>query len=96
MRQEIRLSGFGGQGIVLAGYILGKALTIYDGLEAVMTQAYGPEARGGASSANILVSDEPIDYPIVQRPDMFNVFQKTSKLQITCSHKSIRHTVILL
>jgi 2-oxoglutarate ferredoxin oxidoreductase subunit gamma len=70
MRQEIRLSGFGGQGIVLAGYILGKALTLYDGLEAVMTQAYGPEARGGASSANILVSDEPIDYPIVQRPDI--------------------------
>ncbi len=70
MRKEIRLSGFGGQGIVLAGYILGKALTIYDGLEAVMTQAYGPEARGGASSANILVSDEPIDYPIVQRPDI--------------------------
>ena len=70
MRQEIRLSGFGGQGIVLAGYILGKALTIYDGLEVVMTQVYGPEARGGASSANILVSDEPIDYPIVQRPDI--------------------------
>lgn len=70
MRREIRLSGFGGQGIVLAGYILGKALTIYDGLEAVMTQSYGPEARGGASSANIMVSDEPIDYPIVQRPDI--------------------------
>jgi 2-oxoglutarate ferredoxin oxidoreductase subunit gamma len=70
MRQEIRLSGFGGQGIVLAGYILGKALTIYDGLEAVMTQAYGPEARGGASSANILVSDEAIDYPIVHHPDI--------------------------
>ena len=67
---EIRFSGFGGQGIVLAGYILGKALTIYDGLEAVMTQSYGPEARGGASSANIMVSDEPIDYPIVQRPDI--------------------------
>ena len=70
MRQEIRLSGFGGQGIVLAGYILGKALTIYDGLEAVMTQAYGPEARGGASSANILVSDKAIDYPIVHHPDI--------------------------
>lgn len=70
MRKEIRISGFGGQGIVLAGYILGKALTLYDGLEAVMTQSYGPEARGGASSANILVSDEPIDYPFVQNPDI--------------------------
>jgi 2-oxoglutarate ferredoxin oxidoreductase subunit gamma len=70
MRQEIRISGFGGQGVGLAGHILGKALAIYDGLEAVMTQAYGPEARGGASSANIVVSDEPIDYPFVQASDV--------------------------
>ncbi len=70
MRKEIRIAGFGGQGVVLAGYILGKALTLYDGFEAVMTQVYGPEARGGASSANLLVSDEPIDYPIVERPDI--------------------------
>ena len=70
MRKEIRIAGFGGQGVVLAGYILGKALTLYDGLEAVMTQAYGPEARGGASSANLVVSDEPIDYPIVEHPDI--------------------------
>ncbi len=70
MRKEIRLSGFGGQGIALAGYILGKALTLYDESEAVMTQAYGPEARGGASSANIVVSDEPVDYPFVQSPDI--------------------------
>ena len=87
MRQEIRLSGFGGQGIVLAGYILGKALAIYDGREAVMTQAYGPEARGGASCANIVVSDKPIDYPIVQRPDVlvalsqeaYTKFESTTK-----------------
>ena len=70
MRKEIRISGFGGQGVVLAGYILGKALTLYDGVEAVMTQAYGPEARGGASSANIVLSNEPIDYPFVQHPDI--------------------------
>ncbi len=70
MRTEIRLSGFGGQGIVLAGYILGKAFALYEGLEAVMTQAYGPEARGGASSSNIVVSDEPIDYPFVLAPNI--------------------------
>ncbi|MFC2025939.1 2-oxoacid:acceptor oxidoreductase family protein [Chloroflexota bacterium] len=70
MRKEIRIAGFGGQGIVLAGYILGKALSLYDGLEAVMTQSYGPEARGGASSANVIASDEPIDYPFIQRPDI--------------------------
>ena len=70
MRKEIKIAGFGGQGVVLAGYILGKALALYEGLEAVMTQAYGPEARGGASSANIVVADKPIDYPFVQQADV--------------------------
>jgi 2-oxoglutarate ferredoxin oxidoreductase subunit gamma len=70
VRREIRISGFGGQGIALSGYILGKAFTLYQGLEAVMTQAYGPEARGGASSANIVVADRPIDYPFVQQADI--------------------------
>lgn len=70
MRKEIRIAGFGGQGVVLTGYILGKALTLYDQYEAVMTQAYGPEARGGSSSANLVVSDESIDYPFIQHPDV--------------------------
>ena len=70
MRKEICISGFGGQGIGLMGYILGKALALYNGDEAVMTQSYGPEARGGASSTNIVVSDEPVDYPFVQHPDV--------------------------
>lgn len=70
MRREIRIAGFGGQGVVLAGYVLGKAFALYEGLEAVMTQAYGPEARGGASSSNVVVSDEPIDYPFVLSPEL--------------------------
>lgn len=70
MRKEIRIAGFGGQGVVLVGYILGKTLAIYEDFEAVMTQSYGPEARGGASSANIVISDEPIDYPFVLKPDI--------------------------
>lgn len=70
MRKEIRISGFGGQGVALAGYILGKALSIYSNYEAVMTQSYGPEARGGASSVNLVLSDELIDYPFVQHPDI--------------------------
>ncbi len=68
MRIEIRIAGFGGQGVVLAGYVLGKAFALYDRYEAVMTQSYGPEARGGASSANLVISDEPIDYPFVEKP----------------------------
>jgi len=74
MRYEIRFAGFGGQGIALAGYVLGKAFALYDGLEAVMTQSYGPEARGGASSANIVVSDGEIAYPFVQKPDVLVAF----------------------
>jgi 2-oxoglutarate ferredoxin oxidoreductase subunit gamma len=70
MRNEIRISGFGGQGVVLAGYILGKAFSLYANLEAVMTQSYGPEARGGASSANIVVSNREIAYPFVEYPDI--------------------------
>ena len=70
MRQEIRISGFGGQGVVLAGFLLGKAFSLYQDLEAVMTQSYGPEARGGASSSSIVVADYPIAYPFVQEADV--------------------------
>jgi len=69
MRQEVRLAGYGGQGIVLAGQLLGKAAALYDGKEAVFTQSYGPEARGGASSADLVLSDDPVDYPLVSRPN---------------------------
>jgi 2-oxoglutarate ferredoxin oxidoreductase subunit gamma len=70
MRREIRIAGFGGQGVVLAGYVLGKALALYADWEAVMTQSHGPEARGGASSADLVVSQEAIAYPFVQQPDI--------------------------
>lgn len=70
MRTEIRLSGFGGQGLGLAGFILGRACALHEGLEAVMTQSYGPEARGGASNADLVVSNEMIDFPFVQQPDI--------------------------
>ncbi len=70
MRKEFRISGFGGQGVALAGFILGKAFSIYQEYEAVMTQAYGPEARGGASCANIVVADRLVDYPFVQNADV--------------------------
>lgn len=69
-RCEVRLAGFGGQGIVLAGNILGKAVVLYEGRNAVFTQSYGPEARGGACSADVVVSDEVIHYPKVTRPDV--------------------------
>jgi 2-oxoglutarate ferredoxin oxidoreductase subunit gamma len=70
MRTEIRIGGFGGQGVILAGIILGKAASIFDKNEAVQTQSYGPEARGGASKCEVVISDGKIDYPKVQSPDI--------------------------
>jgi 2-oxoglutarate ferredoxin oxidoreductase subunit gamma len=64
------MAGFGGQGIVLAGMILGKAVTLFEDLNAVMTQSYGPEARGGACSADVVISNGRINYPKVSKPDV--------------------------
>ncbi|WP_297421282.1 2-oxoacid:ferredoxin oxidoreductase subunit gamma [Thermococcus sp.] len=69
MRKEVLFSGFGGQGVILASVILGRAAAVYEGLYAVQTQAYGPESRGGASKAEVVISDEPIDYPKTIHPD---------------------------
>ncbi len=71
MRKDIRIAGFGGQGIILAGIVIGKAASIYDNVFAVQTQSYGPEARGGASRTEVVISDSEIDYPKVQHPDIF-------------------------
>lgn len=62
-RYEIRLSGSGGQGLILAGQILAEAAAVYDDKYATQSQSYGPEARGGASRSEVIISDEEIDYP---------------------------------
>lgn len=62
-RYDVRLGGSGGQGLILAGKILAEAATIYDGHNAVQTQSYGPEARGGSSKAEVVIKDGDIDYP---------------------------------
>jgi len=69
MRKEVLFSGFGGQGVILASVILGRAAAVYENLYAVQTQSYGPESRGGASRAEVVISDEPIDYPKTLHPD---------------------------
>ncbi len=65
---EIIISGYGGQGVILNGSILGKAATIYDKINATLVQSYGPEARGGACSAHVIISEETISYPYVHNP----------------------------
>lgn len=62
-RYELRFSGSGGQGMILAGIIMAEAAAIYDGKMAVQSQSYGPESRGGASRSEVVISDEDIDYP---------------------------------
>ena len=69
-RYEIRLSGSGGQGLILMGIILAEAIGIYDGKYVAQTQSYGPEARGGSSKSEVIVSDEEIDYPKVMSLDL--------------------------
>jgi 2-oxoglutarate ferredoxin oxidoreductase subunit gamma len=69
VRTEVQIGGFGGQGIVLAGVILGEAV-IRDGKNALQAQSYGPESRGGAARSDVIISDAPIDYPRVISPDV--------------------------
>lgn len=71
MRCEVRLSGEGGQGLVLAGKILATAAAIHAGLNATQSQSYGPEARGGASRSEVIISDGDIDYPKAINVDVF-------------------------
>jgi 2-oxoglutarate ferredoxin oxidoreductase subunit gamma len=73
---ELRIAGFGGQGVILSAIIIGKAASIHRGAYATMTQNFGPEARGGACSAQLLLSGEPILYPYVTQPDIMVVMSQ--------------------
>jgi 2-oxoglutarate ferredoxin oxidoreductase subunit gamma len=73
---EIRIAGFGGQGVILSAMIIGKAGAIHEGGYATLTQSFGPEARGGASSAQVILSDSPVLYPYVTRPDVLVVMSQ--------------------
>jgi len=67
---EIRITGFGGQGVILAAYVIGKAAAVVEGRHATLNQAFGPEARGSACSAQLILSDDPVMYPYVRRTDI--------------------------
>jgi len=68
--RQIFITGFGGQGIVMAGNVLGKAATLYDGKQATMMQTYGPEARGGSCSSQVIISGSEILYPSIREPEV--------------------------
>lgn len=69
-RREIRVSGSGGQGIILISKILAEAAAVYEDLNATQTQSYGPEARGGSSRADVIISSDDIDYPRAEHLDV--------------------------
>jgi 2-oxoglutarate ferredoxin oxidoreductase subunit gamma len=75
-RIEIKIGGFGGQGVILSGYIIGRAASIYDNKHATMIQAFGPEARGSACSSQIIVSNEEIAYPYITSPEIMIVMSQ--------------------
>lgn len=69
-RREIRVTGYGGQGVIMTGYIFGKAAAIYDGIHSTMTQSFGPEARGSACAAAVVVDEEIVAYPYLKQTDV--------------------------
>lgn len=89
MRKEILIAGFGGQGIISAGYIIGKAAALFDKKNAVFTQSYGPEARGGACAAEVIISDESIDYPHVTEADIIALMSQEAYIKYSaCAAKN--------
>jgi len=75
-RAEIKVAGFGGQGVILAGIILGKAASIYDNKHATMIQSFGPEARGSACAAQVMIDKNPIAYPYIKHPSILVAFNQ--------------------
>lgn len=92
-RYEIRFSGSGGQGLILAGVIFAEAATIFDRKNAVQSQSYGPEARGGASKSEVIISDRTIDFPKATAIDL-----QLSLTQEACTkyYKDVKPTGTLL
>jgi 2-oxoglutarate ferredoxin oxidoreductase subunit gamma len=80
-RYEVRIGGFGGQGVVTMAVVLGETASLYDNKFVVQTQSYGPEARGGASRSEVVISEEEVDYPKVIAPDVFIAMSRAAYLE---------------
>ncbi len=92
---EIKIGGFGGQGVILTGIIVGKAAAIYDDKFSTMTQAFGPEARGSSCSAQVVVSPEKILYPYVSRPDILVVMSQDAATRFAPLLKEDENAIML-
>jgi 2-oxoglutarate ferredoxin oxidoreductase subunit gamma len=93
MKKELRICGFGGQGVILAGFILGKAAAVFMDFNAVQSQSYGPEARGGAARSEVIISDEKIGYP---RPTSVDLFVAMSQESFDTYRIDIRNDTLII
>lgn len=93
MKKELRICGFGGQGVILAGFILGKAASVFMDFNAVQSQSYGPEARGGAARSEVIVSDEKIGYP---RPISVDLLVAMSQESFDTYRTDIRKDTVIV
>lgn len=93
MKKEIRICGFGGQGVILAGFIFGKAASVFMDYNAVQSQSYGPEARGGAARSEVIISDDKIGYP---RPTSVDFFIAMSQEAFDTYRKDIRKDTVIV
>ena len=82
---EIKFGGLGGQGVILGGIIVGKAAALFDNKYSCLTQAFGPEARGSACSAQVVVDSNPILYPYVHNPPMMVAMSQVASVKTNCS-----------
>ncbi|MBN2599617.1 MAG: 2-oxoacid:acceptor oxidoreductase family protein [Candidatus Thermoplasmatota archaeon] len=93
MKKELRICGFGGQGVILAGFILGKAAAVFMDYNAVQSQSYGPEARGGAARSEVIISDEKIGYP---RPTSVDLLVAMSQESFDTYRNDIRKDTLII
>jgi 2-oxoglutarate ferredoxin oxidoreductase subunit gamma len=93
MKKEIRICGFGGQGVILAGFIIGKAASVFMDYNAVQSQSYGPEARGGAARSEVIISDEKIGYP---RPTSVDLLVAMSQESFDSYRNDIRDDTLII
>ena len=93
MKKEMRICGFGGQGVILSGFIFGKAASVFMDYNAVQSQSYGPEARGGAARSEVIISDEKIGYP---RPASVDFFIAMSQEAFDTYRKDIRKDTMVV
>ncbi len=93
MKKDIRICGFGGQGVILSGFIIGKAACVFHTFNAVQSQSYGPEARGGAARSEVIVSDEKIGYP---RPTGVDVYVAIAQEAFNTYQDDLREDAIII